>query len=83
MKTIEKIKLIFFEALEKETEDEREAYLNEACRDDPSLRAEIDALLKGHFRTEVFHTKKLQRIPAQMAEPITPDELQAMACIRR
>ncbi|MHC4626944.1 MAG: protein kinase domain-containing protein [Planctomycetota bacterium] len=54
MKTIEKIKLIFFEALEKETKGEREAYLSDACRDDPSLRVEIDALLKGHFRTDSF-----------------------------
>ncbi|MBW1903375.1 MAG: serine/threonine-protein kinase, partial [Deltaproteobacteria bacterium] len=56
MKSIEKIKLIFFEALEKETGEEREAYLNETCRNDPSLRVEIDALLKGHFRTDSFLT---------------------------
>ena len=54
MKPLEKMKLIFFETLEKETEVEREAYLNEACRDDPSLRPEIDALLKGHFRADSF-----------------------------
>ena len=29
------------------------------------------------------YIKKLHRIPAQMAEPITPDELQAMPCISR
>jgi serine/threonine protein kinase/Tol biopolymer transport system component len=45
---IEKIKLIFCEALEKETGSEREAYLEGACRDDPSLRTEIDALLRVH-----------------------------------
>jgi hypothetical protein len=27
--------------------------------------------------------KKLHRMPAQMAKPITPDELQAIACIKR
>ncbi|MFC1634913.1 protein kinase [Planctomycetota bacterium] len=54
MKTLEKMKLIFSEALEKETEDEREAYLNEACRDDPPLRLEIEALLKGYFRKDSF-----------------------------
>ena len=37
MKAFEKMKIIFWEALEKETENEREAYLNEACKDDPSL----------------------------------------------
>jgi len=54
VKTIEIIRSIFCEALEKETEDERQAYLDEACRDDPALRVEIDALLKAHFRTDSF-----------------------------
>ena len=54
MKSLEKIKQVFFEALEKESNEEREAYLNETCQNDPSLRVEIDALLKGHFRTDSF-----------------------------
>jgi len=47
-----KTKLIFREALEKETEAQRQAYLDEACGNDPALRTEIDALLKGHFRSD-------------------------------
>jgi serine/threonine protein kinase/tetratricopeptide (TPR) repeat protein len=35
--------------VEKQTEQERQAYLDEACRDNPSLRAEIDALLIAHY----------------------------------
>ena len=54
MKSFEKIELIFLEALEKETESERIAYLNKACRNDFSLRSEVEALLKGHFRTDSF-----------------------------
>jgi hypothetical protein len=54
VKALEKMKLIFYEALEKETVGEREAYLDETCKSDPSLRVEIDALLKGHFRTDSF-----------------------------
>lgn len=54
MKALEKMKLIFCEALERETEDERQTYLNEACRDDPSLRTEIDALLAVHSRGDSF-----------------------------
>ena len=54
MKTLDEIKLIFNEALEKDTEDDREAYLNEVCQDDPHLRVEIDALLKGYFRKDSF-----------------------------
>jgi len=54
VKTLEKVKLVFSEALEKETESERQAYLDEACRNEPALRREIDALLEGHFRTDSF-----------------------------
>jgi len=49
VKTLEKIKRIFHEAIEKQTQQEREAYLDEACCDNPSLRAEIDALLEAHY----------------------------------
>ncbi|MBN1973358.1 MAG: protein kinase, partial [Sedimentisphaerales bacterium] len=54
MKALDRLKLIFNQALDKTTEEEREAYLNEACQNDPTLRKEIDALLKGHFRTDSF-----------------------------
>jgi serine/threonine protein kinase/Tol biopolymer transport system component len=49
VKTLDKIRQIFCEAVEKPTEQERKAYLDKACRDNPSLRAEIDALLKAHY----------------------------------
>jgi len=52
VKALDKMKVIFSEALERQTQGEREAYLDEACRGDPSLRIEIDALLKAHFRTD-------------------------------
>ena len=35
--------------VEKQTQQELEIYLDEVCRDNPSLRAEIDALLKAHY----------------------------------
>jgi hypothetical protein len=31
----------------------------------------------------IRYNRKLQRIPAQIAEPMTPEELQAMACMSR
>jgi serine/threonine protein kinase/Tol biopolymer transport system component len=49
VKTLDKIRKIFSEAIEKQTQQEREAYLDEVCRDHPSLRAEIDALLEAHY----------------------------------
>jgi WD40 repeat protein/serine/threonine protein kinase len=49
VKTLDTIKKIFHEAIEKQTQKERETYLDEVCRDNPSLRAEIDTLLEAHF----------------------------------
>ena len=34
MKPLDKVKRIFLEALDKETDEEREAYLSKACQDD-------------------------------------------------
>ncbi len=49
MKTLDTIRKIFHEAIEKQTQQERQAYLDKVCRDNPSLRAEIDALLEAHY----------------------------------
>ena len=43
---------IFHAALER-APAERPSYLTEACREDSSLRAEVDALLAGHDRADV------------------------------
>src|SRR3954463_15548594 len=42
---------VFLQTLEMEDEQERAAFLNEACADDPSLRAEVESLLKAHDRS--------------------------------
>src|SRR5947209_5623369 len=41
---------IFLNALALPTAAERAAYLDEVCRDDPGLRAELEALLAAHER---------------------------------
>jgi WD40 repeat protein/serine/threonine protein kinase len=41
---------IFLEALALPTPAKRAAYLDEACRDNPALRAEVEALLAAHER---------------------------------
>ncbi|MCH7557545.1 MAG: protein kinase [Planctomycetes bacterium] len=42
------IKAIFSEALEKQTAEERAAYLDQACGNDADLRSKVEALLKAH-----------------------------------
>jgi len=42
------INLVFLEALEKPTAEQRAGYLDEVCRDNPHLRAELASLLKAH-----------------------------------
>ena len=54
MKDLKKIRSVFCEALEKETPEEREAYLAQACQDDLILRTEIDALLRTHSKANDF-----------------------------
>jgi len=48
------IKTIFSEALEKETTEQRAAYLDEACGNDSELRSKIEALLKAHVEAGSF-----------------------------
>ncbi len=48
------IKAIFSEALEKQTAEERAAYLDEACGNDADLRSKVEALLKAHSEAGDF-----------------------------
>jgi eukaryotic-like serine/threonine-protein kinase len=41
---------IFLEAIDKASLEERAVFLDEACANDPSLRAEVEALLEAHDR---------------------------------
>jgi serine/threonine protein kinase len=43
---------LFLEALEKESEQERVAFLDGACGDNPALRSEVEALLREHHLAE-------------------------------
>ena len=54
MTDLQKIRSIFCEALEKETQEERDAYLTQICRDDSRLRAEVDALLRTQAEADKF-----------------------------
>src|SRR5262245_32737387 len=45
---------IFSDALDREAGATRVAYLDEACKDDPELRARIEALLRAHENVDQF-----------------------------
>ena len=47
-------KEIFFEALEKNTPQERAAFLDGACGREPARRARVEALLADHFNQDAF-----------------------------
>jgi serine/threonine protein kinase len=47
-KDLEHIKEILTEALKKETKAKRKAYLDEVCRNDANLKAEIESLLRSY-----------------------------------
>jgi serine/threonine protein kinase/tetratricopeptide (TPR) repeat protein len=53
------VKLIFGEALFKNTPAEREAYLHDACSHDATLRSEVDALLAAHEECRDFLGKNV------------------------
>jgi hypothetical protein len=50
-------KVIFLEALEKKTREERAAFLDGACGKDQTLRARVEALLANHFHPAAFMQK--------------------------
>jgi hypothetical protein len=52
--TFDREKLIFEEALSFASGEARNAYLEEACRDDEALRQEIEALIEAHAGAERF-----------------------------
>ncbi len=45
---------IFQAALDCSSDAERAAFLDDACRDRPGLRARLELMLEGHFRAEKF-----------------------------
>jgi hypothetical protein len=50
MATRDSEQLIFLHAIGLESPEERSTYLDDVCRDQPALRAEIEALLAAHDR---------------------------------
>ena len=62
---------IFLEALQKETPEERAAFLAEACGDDEAIRHEIEMLLKAHNKVGDFLQGAPAGIENTLDQPIT------------
>src|SRR5262245_12079453 len=48
------IQAIFNEAISLASDEERGRYLDEVCRDNPSVRSRVDALLRAHWQAGGF-----------------------------
>src|SRR5262245_32228573 len=58
---------LFIAALQKESPAEREAYLNEACLGNETLRRGVQALLERHERVGSFLETPVVQCPAELA----------------
>ncbi len=65
-------KTIFLTALEAESAQEREDYLDQACRGNPKLRDAVAELLREHEHDENFLDRPLPGLPSKMLDE-TPD----------
>jgi serine/threonine protein kinase len=54
MKDLQRIRSVFCEALERQTPEEREAYLSQVCGEDAALRAEVEMLLRAQPEADGF-----------------------------
>jgi serine/threonine protein kinase/tetratricopeptide (TPR) repeat protein len=68
-------KVIFFEALDKNTPQERAAFLDSACGKNPVLRARVETLLADHFHEDAF----MKQPAAAREEPIKTIKLEVAA----
>jgi WD40 repeat protein/serine/threonine protein kinase len=62
---------IFARAIEIAAPEERAAYLERACPDDPDLRGEVAQLVSDYFRAGKFLEKPAAQIVAASAEPVS------------
>ena len=67
-------KEIFFEALDKNTPQERTAFLDGACGKNPALRARVEGLLADHFQEDAF----MKQPASAREEPIKTIKLGAV-----
>ena len=64
---------IFAAALSKSSPEERAAFLDEACKGNPELRREVEALLQAHENAGSFLQRPLLSETATLLPPTGPD----------
>src|SRR5262249_15867996 len=67
----ERLMTVFSAALERGQDGERQAYLDQACADDPALRHRVEALLRAHDRAGGFLGRVPDPAETAGAEPST------------
>jgi serine/threonine protein kinase/WD40 repeat protein len=60
---------LFEAALTKPSAEERAAFLDGVCRDNPGLRARLEVLLEGHFQAEGFLSSGTKQVEQKSAPP--------------
>ena len=72
-----RVQAIFHDALERD-HDDRAAWLDHACRDDPALRADVESLLSSHQRAGGFlsplHPESAATVSGDSASGSLPGE---------
>ena len=56
----EQVERIFFDAMQRDSASSREQFLKQACKDDPSLRHEVEALLEAKSAPDSFLDRPLE-----------------------
>src|SRR5258705_13395351 len=64
-------KEIFLAAIEKQTPEERGAYLDAACGKDASLRQRVEELLAKHFQQDSFMKEPAVESAATVVAPLS------------
>ena len=75
VKMLDETRRIFCEAIEKQTPEQREAFLDEVCCDNPTLRAEIDSLLKAHYGNDDLLNGPIVGSPVTLPESAPPERI--------
>ncbi len=71
----EKVKAVFFDALDRATLAERSAFLDKACALDPVLRDHVEALLQAHDRPDpLLDHSAAEHLGVGPDEVIGPDD---------